>query len=310
MSVTAAAGLSETGPGGVGPAPAPGGEKRKLTPFFLLLPAALAMIVFFLLPLLTLASTSLMTGSLESGYRLTWHFPTYGDVITQYWPQFIRSFVFAALSTLLCILIAYPLAYTIAFKAGRWRSILLVLVIAPFFTSFLIRTLAWKQILSDNGVIVDFMKTTHLMNLTDAIGLTQGRLLATPFAVIMGLTYNFLPFMVLPLYTSLEKIDRSLFNAAGDLYANSWTTFWKITWPLSLPGVVGGTLMTFIPAAGDYVNAQLLGSTGDTMTGNVINNQVRNFAYPASAAMSIVLMVAIVLLVIFYVRRSGTEDLV
>ena len=297
--------------GGTGaPAPEPGEDRKKLTPFFLLLPAGLAMIVFFLLPLVTLASTSLMTGSLESGYRLTWHFPTYGEVITQYWPQFIRSFIFAALSTLLCILIAYPLAYTIAFKAGRWRSILLVLVIAPFFTSFLIRTLAWKQILSDNGVVVDFMKSTGLMKLTDLIGLTQGRLLATPIAVVLGLTYNFLPFMTLPLYTSLEKIDRSLFNAAGDLYANTWTTFWKVTWPLSLPGVVGGTLMTFIPAAGDYVNAQLLGSTGDTMTGNVINNQVRNFAYPASAAMSIVLMVAIVLLVVFYVRRAGTEELV
>lgn len=285
-------------------------RKKKLTPLFLLLPAGLAMIVFFIIPMVTLASTSLMTGTLADGFTQTFHFPTYGEVIRDYWPQFLRSFLFAAIATLATMLIAYPLAYMIAFKSGRWRAILLVLIIAPFFTSFLVRTIAWKQILADDGTFVDIMNNTGLMWLFNLLGLTDDRLLATPFGVILGLTYNFLPFMVLPLYASLEKIDRSLLAAAGDLYANTWTSFWKITWPLSLPGVVSGTLMTFIPAAGDYVNAELLGSPEDKMAGNVINNQVKNFDYPASAAMSLILMFAIVVLVIYYVKRAGTEDLV
>ena len=284
---------------------------RKLTPYFLLLPAFLALLVFYVLPTLTLASTSLQTGSLETGYNITWHWATYGDVLSSYWPQFFRSFVFAAVATVLALLIAYPLAYTIARKAGRWRNVMLALVIAPFFTSFLIRTLAWRQILADQGWVVSLMKSTGLMHLTDWAGITEGRLLATPIAVVLGLTYNFLPFMTLPLYTSLEKIEPALLHASGDLYANAWQSFWKVTWPLSLPGVVGGTLLTFIPAAGDYVNQQFLGSTSDTMTGNVIDSlalQERN--YPAAAALSLVLMVAIVALVAAYVKRSGTDDLI
>ena len=291
------------------PPPAPA-AKKKLTPYFLLLPAGLAMLVFFVIPMVTLGSTSLMEGSLSEGFRLTWKWSNYSEILSDYYPQFLRSLLYAAVATVMTLLIAYPLAYMIAFKAGRMRSILLILVIAPFFTSFLVRTIAWKQILADDGWAVDFMNFTGLMSLTDAIGLTDDRLLATPFGVILGLTYNFLPFMVLPLYASLEKIDRSLLAASGDLYANTWTSFWKITWPLSLPGVVSGTLMTFIPAAGDYVNAALLGSPAETMAGNVVNNQVRTAAYPASAAMSIVLMLAIVVLVVVYVRRAGTEDLV
>ncbi len=284
---------------------------RKLTPYFLLLPAFLALLVFYVLPTLTLASTSLQTGSLENGYALTWHWATYRDVLSQYKPQFFRAFGFAAVATVLALLIAYPLAYTIARKAGRWRNVMLALVIAPFFTSFLIRTLAWRQILADQGWVVQIMKSTGLMHLTDALGITQGRLLATPIAVILGLTYNFLPFMTLPLYTSLEKIDGGLLHASGDLYANAWQTFWKVTWPLSLPGVVGGTLLTFIPAAGDYVNQQFLGSTSETMTGNVIDSlALQQRDYPSAAALSLVLMVAIVVLVAVYVKRSGTDDLV
>jgi spermidine/putrescine transport system permease protein len=307
VSVVAAAGVSG---GTATPEPTPAASGRKLTPYFLLLPAFLALLVFYILPTLTLASTSLQTGSLEVGYSLTWHWATYGDVITQYWPQFARSFVFAAVATVLALLIAYPLAYTIAMKAGRYRNLMLALVIAPFFTSFLIRTLAWRQILADEGWVVDVMKSTGLMHLTDWMGITQGRLLATPIAVVLGLTYNFLPFMTLPLYTSLEKIDPGLLQASGDLYANSWSSFWKVTWPLSLPGVVGGTLLTFIPAAGDYVNQQFLGSTSETMTGNVIDSlALQQRDYPSAAALSIVLMLAIVVLVSVYVKRSGTDDL-
>jgi spermidine/putrescine transport system permease protein len=301
-------------PAGGTHAPAPQGgpaARGKLTPYFLLLPAGLALIVFYVLPTLTLATTSLQTGSLEQGYTLTWHWPTYGEVLTQYWPQFARSFGYAAGATILALLIAYPLAYTIAFKSGRWRSLLLTLVIAPFFTSFLIRTLAWRQILADEGPIVGFMKATGLMHLTDLIGMTQGRILATGTAVVIGLAYNFLPFMTLPLYNSLERIDRGLMKASEDLYANSWTTFWKVTWPLSLPGVVGGTLLTFIPAAGDYVNQRFLGTIDNTMAGNAIDSLfLQQRQYPQAAALSLVLMVAIIVLVSVYVKRSGTEELV
>lgn len=310
MSVLGVAG----GAGGAGGPTGPAAESspgRTLTPYFLLLPSFLALLVFYVLPTVTLASTSLQTGDLENGYSFAWHWATYGEVLTQYWPQFARAFVFAAVATVLALLIAYPLAYTIARKAGRWRNLMLALVIAPFFTSFLIRTLAWRQILADQGWVVDVMKATGLMRLTDWLGLTEGRLLATPIAVILGLTYNFLPFMTLPLYASLEKMDPSLLQASGDLYANCWYSFWKVTWPLSLPGVVGGTLLTFIPAAGDYVNQQFLGSTSETMTGNVIDSlalQQRN--YPSAAALSLVLMVAIVVLVAGYVKRSGTDELI
>jgi spermidine/putrescine transport system permease protein len=305
--------LAHVVPSAGGPTPPP--EPRRggrLTPYFLLLPAGLALIVFFLVPMLTLFNTSLQSGSLERGYVFTWSFNHYWEVWVQYWPQFLRSFSFAGLATVLALLIAYPLAYTIAFKAGRWRSVLLVLVVAPFFTSFLIRTLAWATILSDNGAVVEFLRSTGVLALTELVGLTSGdRVLATPLAVILGLTYNFLPFMVLPLYASLEKQDRSLLLAAGDLYASSWQGFWKITWPLSLPGVIAGTLLTFIPAAGDYVNATFLGSTGQTMAGNAIDAlflRIRDYSH--AAALSISLMVAIVLLVVHYVRRSGAEELI
>jgi spermidine/putrescine transport system permease protein len=206
-------------------------------------------------------------------------------------------------ATGLAVVLAYPLAYAIAFKSGRWKNFMLVMVIAPFFTSFLVRTLAWKSILSDNGFVVDALKTLHILG-------PDGRLLATSVAVVTGLTYNFLPFMVLPLYASLEKIDLRLIEAGQDLYANGFTSFRKITLPLSLPGLVAGTLLTFIPAAGDYINAELLGQTKNYMIGNVIDNLfLVQLDYPIAAACSVVLMLAIVALVLVYVRRAGTEEL-
>jgi spermidine/putrescine transport system permease protein len=301
------------GPAATAPPASGGGPRasRRLTPYFLLLPALLALVIFYVLPTITLATTSLQTGTLEHGFTLTWHWPTYGQVLAEYWPQFLRSFVYAAIATLLALLIAYPLAYTIAFKAGRARTLMLALVIAPFFTSFLIRTLAWRQILADQGPVVSFLKSTGLIHVTNVLGLTQDRILATGFAVVLGLTYNFLPFMTLPLYNSLEKIDRGLLQASSDLYANSWSSFWKVTWPLSLPGVVGGTLLTFIPAAGDYVNQRFLGTIDNTMAGNAIDNLfLVQRQYPQAAALSLVLMVAIIVLVSVYVKRSGTEELV
>lgn len=297
-----------------GPVPGPPGaaRRKKLVPYWLLVPGILWLLVFFAAPLVYQASTSLQTGSLEEGFKLTWHFGTYADALSEYYPQFLRSVGYATAATVLCLVLGYPLAYLIAFRAGRWRNLLMILVIAPFFTSFLIRTLAWKTILSDGGIVVSTLDSLHVLGLTNALGITEGhRVLATPLAVVCGLTYNFLPFMILPLYTSLERIDSRLHEAAGDLYARPLTTFRKVTFPLSMPGVVAGTLLTFIPAAGDYINAELLGSTGQKMIGNVIQSQfLRVLDYPTAAALSFILMAAILALVTLYIRKSGTEELV
>ncbi|WP_030674162.1 ABC transporter permease [Streptomyces rimosus] len=286
--------------------------RKRLVPYWLLLPGILWLVVFFAAPLVYQASTSVQTGSLEEGFKVTWHFATYWDALGEYWPQFLRSVGYAATATVLCLVLGYPLAYLIAFKAGRWRNLVMILVIAPFFTSFLIRTLAWKTILADGGPVVGVLNSLHVLDVTSWLGLTEGqRLLATPLAVVCGLTYNFLPFMVLPLYTSLERIDPRLHEAAGDLYARPVTTFRRVTFPLSMPGVVAGTLLTFIPAAGDYINAELLGSTDQKMIGNVIQSQfLRVLDYPTAAALSFILMAAILAMVTIYIRKSGTEDLV
>ena len=210
---------------------------------------------------------------------------------------------YAAVATSICLVLGYVLAYAIAFKAGRWKNLMLVLVIAPFFTSFLVRTLSWKLILADDGFVVDALQTVHLLG-------DDGRLLATPIAVIAGLTYNFLPFMVLPLFASIDKIDHRLIEASNDLYANPIVGFFKVTWPLSLPGVVSGTLLTFIPAAGDYINAQLLGSPNQRMVGSVIQSLFTDANnYPAAGALSMILMLLILVMVLVYVRRAGTEEL-
>jgi spermidine/putrescine transport system permease protein len=276
------------------------------TGYLLLLPGALWLGVFFVVPLYSLVATSLYDdqGSVFAGYEMTWNFANYADVVTKYADDLIRSFVYAGIATLACLILGYPLAYAIAFKAGRWRNLMLVLVIAPFCTSFLIRTLAWQLLLGDNSFVVEAMQAVGLLG-------ADGRLLATPFAVVAGLTYNFLPFMVLPLYASLEKIDHRLIEAAGDLYASPTRGFAKVTLPLSMPGVVAGTLLTFIPAAGDYINAQLLGSPNTRMIGNSIPDLFTDVGdYPSAAALSMILMIVIVVMVFFYVRRAGTEDLV
>jgi spermidine/putrescine transport system permease protein len=280
-------------------------RRSSRTGYLLLLPGMLWLLVFFAVPTVQLLATSLYdpNGSLDTGYAMTWHFGTYLDVLSQYRAPFLRSLGYSLSATVLALLFGYPLAYAIAFKAGRWRNLMLVLVIAPFFTSFLVRTLAWKSILADNGLVVSALQAVHVLP-------SGGRLLATAVAVVTGLTYNFLPFMVLPIYASLEKIDLRLVEAGKDLYANGITSFRKITLPLSMPGVVAGTLLTFIPAAGDYINAQLLGTPRQYMIGNVIDNTfLVQLNYPAAAACSVILMAAIVVMVLVYVRRAGTEDL-
>jgi len=278
--------------------------RKSWLPYLLLLPGGLWLILFFAVPMVQLLATSLYdpSGSLENGYAMTWQVSNYSDAVGEYLPQFGRSIGYAALTTAFSLLLGYPLAYAIALKAGRWKNILLICVIAPFFTSFLIRTLAWKVILSDNGTVVSALNTLH-------VPLPDDRLLATAPAVIAGLVYNFLPFMVLPLYASLEKLDPRLLEAAGDLYAGPVSRFTRVALPLSMPGVVAGTLLTFIPAAGDYINAQLLGTNRQSMIGNVIQSKfLRVGDYPLAAALSFTLMAAILVLVFVYVRRAGTDE--
>ncbi len=293
-------------------APASRRVRPSYTPYVLLLPGLAWLVVFFVVPMLSLASQSLQTGNVETGYSLTWHFQTYIDAMSRSWPHFTRSIIFAGTATILTLLLAYPLAYFIAQKVGRWKNFLLVLVIAPFFTSFLIRTLAWQTILTDNGPVVGLARWAHVTDLLQWVNLTNNdSLMNSRFAVICGLTYNFLPFMILPLYANLERLDHSLIEAAGDLYATPFRTFWKVTWPLSLPGVVGGTLLTFIPAAGDFINSRLLGNTQTVMIGQVIDSEfLRVQDYSTAAALSFVLMLIIVVIVAVYVRRAGTEELV
>ena len=281
-------------------------SKVKL-PYLLLLPGFLFLFTFFILPILNLAQTSTQTpvaGGDTGQYEQTFRFANYIDAFIENREQFARSFIFAICATLLALAIAYPLAYAIAFKAGRFKNILLVLIIAPFFTSFLLRTVAWKQILGEEGFVVPPLRTFGIIG-------ESTTLTSTSFAVVIGMTYNFLPFMTLPLYASLERIDPRTMEASGDLYANGITTFRRVTLPLSMPGVVAGTLLTFIPAAGDYVNAAILGNPNSKMLGNVIESRYfRIVDYPTAAALSFTLMAAILILVTLYIRKAGTEELV
>jgi spermidine/putrescine transport system permease protein len=281
-------------------------SKVKL-PYLLLLPGFLFLFTFFILPILNLAQTSTQTpiaGGDTGEYEQTLRFANYIDAFLENREQFARSFIFAICATLLALAIAYPLAYAIAFKAGRFKNILLVLLIAPFFTSFLLRTVAWKQILGEEGFVVPPLRTFGIIG-------ENTTLTSTSFAVVIGMTYNFLPFMTLPLYASLERIDPRTMEASGDLYANGITTFRRVTLPLSMPGVVAGTLLTFIPAAGDYVNAAILGNPNSKMLGNVIESRYfRIVDYPTAAALSFTLMAAILILVTLYIRKAGTEELV
>src|SRR5829696_1286247 len=241
--------------------------KQRLVPYWLLGPGLLWLIFFFVVPMYFMGELALYSGSLRNGgFEFTWAFENFPNSLSGHEEQILRSFFYAGTATLLALLIGYPLAYAIAFRAGRYKTLLLFAVIAPFFTTYLIRTIAWKTILSDDSPIVSVLQT---LSLTPG----DGRVLATSGAVIAGLTYNFLPFMILPLYASLERLDVRLIEAAKDLYSSSRQAFLKVTLPLTMPGIVAGTLLTFIPAAGDPVNAALLGSTNDQLMGNAIDSQ-------------------------------------
>ena len=275
--------------------------RRRIVPYFLLGPGTIWLVLFFVVPLFYMGKLSLESGTVGS-LEFNWHWANYNDALALYDTQFVRSFIYSGAATLIALLLAYPLAYTIAFKAGRWRNALLLAVVAPFFTTYLIRTLAWETILSDESPVVSVLNTLGLA--------PEGHVLATSGAVIAGLTYNFLPFMVLPIYASLERIDERLIEAAKDLYASSAKAFLRVTLPLSAPGVVAGTLLTFIPASGDYVNAQFLGGTSNQMIGNVIQSlYLKQTDYPAAAALSFVLMAIIMIVVFVYIRFAGSEAL-
>jgi spermidine/putrescine transport system permease protein len=277
---------------------------RGLIPYLFLLPGGLWLVVFFVLPMLTMASVALQEGSLGTGYRLTFNLGVFPEVLGRYDEQFLRSLLYAVLVTILTMAIGYPMAYTIAFRGGRYKNVLLLLVILPFFTSFIIRTISWKFILADQGFVLGTLKDIGLVD--DGF-----RLLATPIAVISGITYNYLPFVVLPLYVALEKIDVKLVEAATDLYASRAQAFLRVTLPLSMSGVFAGSLLAFIPAAGDYINAELLGGTRETtMIGNVVQTlYLTNNDYPQASAISLILMAALILGVVAYQRILRGQEL-
>ena len=323
----------------------------RLTPYLLLAPGMLWLLVFYVYPSIQMFISSFWSGTLETGFAFSFdNWRTYSDALARYEPQFLRSLVYGAAATVICFLIAYPLAYTIAFRGGRYKNILLFLVIAPFFTSFLLRTQSWKIILGDDGIMFGPLKDLGFLP-------PEFRVLATPAAVIAGIAYNFLPFMTLPIYVSLEKIDVRLVEAAKDLYAGPWRpggtiagavvglvvgaglaaalsydvvamgivgvivgvaigtffvseSFLRVILPLSLPGVFAGSLLTFIPAVGDFVNAAILGNTQTRMIGNVIQSRfLENNDYPTAAALSFILMAGILAMVAIYARVLGTEEL-
>jgi spermidine/putrescine transport system permease protein len=278
---------------------------RRWVPYALLGPGVLWLLLFFAIPMGYMLIVSLQEGSLGTGYELTWNFAIYPEVIAQYGEIFIRSAVFALLTTLITFLIGYPMAYFIAFRGGRFKNLLLLVVVLPFFVSFVIRTLNWRMILSDNGMVFGTLKDLGLLD-------PSFHFLATPASVIFGLTYNFLPFMILPLYVALEKIDRRLIEAATDLYASRAQAFWRVTFVLSLPGVVAGSLLTFIPAVGDFINAEVIGAGNPEaiMIGNIIQFRFINANdYPTAAAVAFVLVVVVMALVAVYTRAVGTDRL-
>jgi spermidine/putrescine transport system permease protein len=281
----------------------PAALKKAGLPYLLLLPGLGWLLIFFAIPLAYMLFESLKSGTLETGFIFNWEFSNYSNAISDFGEQFVRSFEYAAMATAAALLIGYPLAYVIAFRGGRWRNALLLAVIVPFFVTYLIRTLSWETILSDSGVVVSVLQTLGLVG-------DGGRVLDTTASVVAGITYNFLPFMILPLYASLERIDHRLLEAGYDLYGRRRDVFLRVTLPLSMPGVVAGTLLTFIPAAGDFINAELLGTPRQFMIGNVIQSRYLEVSdYPTAAALSFILMGLMLALVVIWARIAGTETL-
>jgi spermidine/putrescine transport system permease protein len=286
----------------------------RFVPYAMSTPGMLWLYLFFLVPMVTLLKIALSTkpNRLLPQFDFDWHWSNFSTAFDQYGTQLTRALAYAAIATVLCIAIAYPVAYFIAFKAGKYKNMLLGLVMIPFFTSFLLRTIAWQTLFADTGPILSAARSLRVVWALDAIGLTDnGRIINTQTAVVGGLTYNFLPFALLPIYVSLEKVDKRLVEAASDLYSSFPRAFRKVILPLSLPGVFAGTLLTFIPAVGDFINAKLLGNTNTVVIGEVVQSRFLNQNdYPTAAAISFVVMVIITAVVLIYAKFLGTEDLV
>jgi spermidine/putrescine transport system permease protein len=277
--------------------------RSRRAPYLLSLPGAAWLLVFFLIPVVATLSVSLQTGNPDAGFTLTWHFGEYADAISRYHTQFLRSFEYAVISTAVALLLAYPMAYWIAFHGGRHKSTFLFLILLPFFVSFIIRTLAWQFLLSDQGIVLSALRSVHLVS-------AGTHVLSTPFAVVAGLTYDALPFMALPLYVALEKIDRRVVRASRDLGASSWTAFLRVVVPLSAPGVFAGVVLVFVSNVGDYLYAEILGGPGTTMIGNVIQTAyLQNFDYPMASALTSILMAAVLVVIYLYARVFGSESL-
>jgi spermidine/putrescine transport system permease protein len=276
--------------------------RARLTPYLLVLPGWLWLALFFVIPIFVMLSVSTQTGDIISGFQQTFHLHTYLDGWTQYHLQFVRSMVYGLAATVLCLVIGYPVAYWIAFRGGPHKSSLLFLLLLPFFVSFVIRTVSWNFILADNGMVLSPLKSWHVLG-------PDFHILATSVAVVGGLAYNFLPFMVLPIYVALERVDPALLEAAADLYASKSAAFTKVVLPLSVPGVFAGVLLTFVPSASDYVNSSILGGTNTTMIGNVIQTEYfTNSDYPMAAALAFILMATLLIGVFAYARVLGTDD--
>ncbi|TYB51166.1 ABC transporter permease [Microbispora tritici] len=276
--------------------------RASLTPYALLFPGTLWLAIFFVIPTVVMLSLSLQSGDVVNGYAFTFNWHSYVDGISTYHDQIIRSLVYGLASTLLQIVIGFPVAYWIAFKGGSRKSVYLFMLLLPFLVSFVLRTISWQFFLSDNGLLLGPLKSAGLVP-------QDFHIRATSAAVIGGLAYNFLPFMILPMYVALERIDPRVLEAAQDLYASKAQTFLRVVLPLSLPGVFAGVLMTFVPATSDYVNASVLGGTSNTMVGNVIQNQfLINQDYPTASALSFTLMALLLVGIFAYARALGTED--
>lgn len=271
-------------------------------PYLLVLPGGLWLAVFFVVPLFVMLSLSLQQGDIINGFRQTFHWHNYVDVLTLYPDQLLRSLKYGGIATVLCVLLAYPMAYWIAFHGGRHKSSYLFLVLLPFFVTFVLRTVAWQFLLGDSGLVLGPLRDAGLVP-------QNFHVMATTPAVIGGLVYNFLPFMLLPIYVALERIDPTLLEAAGDLFADRRQAFLRVVFPLTIPGIFAGVLLTFVPASSDYVNASILGGTGQTMIGNVIQTlYLTNSDYPSASALSILLMAVLLVGIFLYARALGTRD--
>jgi len=269
----------------------------------LVAPFLLYVLTFFVLPLGSVVLLS--TERVDEEYQVVpaWTLDNYRQVLDpENLPILLRSARYAALTTVLCLLAGYPLAWFIARHGGRHKALLLLLVMLPFWTSYLVRIFSWMTLLQTEGLLNGLLLTLGLIR-------EPLPLLNTPFSVVLGLTYGFLPFATLPLFVALDRLDGTLLEAAADLGARPVTTFWRVVFPLSLPGVVAGCLLTFVPAMGDFVTPEILGGVETQMIGNLIQQQyLASYNWPFGSALSLVLMALMLASIMAFLRLVGSEE--